>query len=213
MSRRGKKMGVFNVRAKDSSQPLADVEYRFDSKQGVFFAEFSDQAFENPSREALREAVEECVRSRHVVDFVPMIHVELPADYRRAGWNENAGKVAEISVRCSLLMVSKQRFQHGHRDDTYQLTRPAYVDDAGEVKVRNMFGSDGRRWPTDERPWDILLPYTIDRWEALKAIQEAIVKTRGRLLELVGSATLLDQVAINGEARIGLIGAVLKGGE
>lgn len=27
-----------------------------------------------------------------------------------------------------------------------------------------------------------------------------------------GNATLLDQVAINGEARIGLLGAVVKGG-
>ena len=208
MSRRGKKMGTFHVTLKDSSQPLADVEYRFDSKDGKFFAEFSDQEFENESRAALHAAVEACVRNRAIIDYEPMIHVQLPAEYI-SSWRKSTAP-ANISLSYDLVLVSKQTFEHGTRTDKYRLTKAGHVDATGALTAVNSTGSDGRRWPSDDRPYDVLLPYTPERLEALKSIQAAITRTRGRLLELVGDAQQLDQVAINGEARIGLIGAVYK---
>ena len=206
--RRGKKMGVFNVRAANSTQPLADVEYKFDSKKGVFFASYSDEEFENASREELRTVIEACVRAHTTIEYAPWINVKLPAEYRVS---YRSSRSSEIRLDYDVIFISKQSFEHGVRAEKYRLTRPARIDEAtGAAEITNPSGSDGRRWSMDDKPWDVLLPYTPDRLEALKSIQDAITRTRERLLALVGDAQQLDQVTINGEARIGLIGAVYK---
>lgn len=198
-------MGVFNVRAEHSSQPLADVEYRFDSTKGVFFASYSDEDFESTVREELRKSVEACVRSRTQIDYIPMIEVNVPSDYRSPGYKHTPKH--EISLSFCLVLVSKQVFEHGLRKDRYNLTRQAFVDETGTVKATNTTATDDRRWESENKPWDVLLPYTPARFEALTAIQEAIGRTRQHLIELIGDARLVDQVAINGAARIRLIGA------
>jgi hypothetical protein len=210
MSRRGKKMGTFHVNMKDSAQPLADVEYRFDSKAGKFFAEFSDQEFENESRGALQILIEACVRSRAVVDYEPMIHVQLPAEYTHSWRTRTASEQlrAEIRLSYDLILVSKQTFEHGTRDEKYRLTKNAHVDAAGGLVATSHTGSDGRRWPNDDRPYDVLIPYTPARLDALKAIQAAIKDTRDRLLEFIGDPQQLDQIEANGAAKIAMLGNV-----
>lgn len=201
-------MGTFRVRMEDSTQPLADVEYRFDSKVGRFFAEFSDQEFENESRAGLQGAVEECVRGRAVVDFEPMIHVQLPAEYTQT-WRTRASSEqlrAEIRLSYDLVLVSKQTFEHGTRAEKYRLTKNARVDATGALAADT--GTDGRRWPNDDRPYDVLIPYTPARLDALKAIQAAIKDTRDRLLEFIGNPQQLDQIEINGVAKIAMLGNV-----
>lgn len=76
--RRGKKMGTFHVTVRSSGAPLADVDFRFDTKTGTFFADYSDEEFENVSRDALCEIVTAFVQERHTVDR------SLPSRRRRA---------------------------------------------------------------------------------------------------------------------------------
>lgn len=210
-TRRGRKMGVFHVYKENSRLPIADVEYRFDDKRGVFFADYSDASFENSSRDQLRATVEAFVRERMQVEFEPMIRVEMPAVYERS-WSHYRQPKHEISLTVHLLLVSRERFKHesGH-DRKYRLTREGYLDEAtGQMKATSTSATDGHRWDSDDHPWDVLLPYTSERLKALRAIQDAIATTRGRLLELIGDVRMVDQVAINGEARIGLIGVAAK---
>ncbi len=198
-------MGVFHVSTESASTPLADVEYRFDSSTGVFFAEYSDEVCEHAVREELRKAVTELVRARHVIDYQPFIHVEVPRAYGKRGYSERA----ELTFSYDTLLVSRQRLRLPNGGREYQLTKQAHEVN-GELVARNQYGSDGRFWPDEKREGDVLLPYTLDRLNALRAIEDAIHLTHGRLLEVISDARLVDQVAINGAARIGLLGAAVR---
>ncbi len=167
---RTRKMGVFTVRSTDDREIIAEVEYRFDAKKGTFSAEYGDEDFEDISVKVVQEKLTKHVQTLRKVDYTPVINVRIEGHDKHRAWSEPQWE--RLGLRFDVFEISKQTFTPNfHNARPYRLLRPARIEKGRVVPI-----SETRvdRRHGDDTASDVLLPYTLARWQALEEIREAI---------------------------------------
>ncbi len=193
MSRKpGRKMGVWEIWDKDHALRLADVEYRFDTSDGEFSAEYEEVKVRAYKLQEVKDQIWKAVRDRAQVTWKPMIYVEV----QERDWDSLDSRQT-LSMDFKAMEVSIQEFDiparwcsEAHRAP---LWRAAYVTDKG------VFKSSSRAADTAS-PEEVahLIPYTPEVWAALNRINQGIVELRERLAGLVKDAGALQAIGSGG---------------
>lgn len=181
---------------------FGEVELRMDKKTGTWEAEVAGKLLTDPTKSGLEEKVKASVKIVLVLDWIPVIEIG-NLGQRNQEDDDRDETDAEVRLKLKRFWAAKKptggwvtaSWEAAAYKDTLRSDQPAKDMRASWSRETNLdfakldhpiVRRSERSYYRDYAP-DIHLPYTDERWSALREIQKRIIELDRALAKLAGS--------------------------
>lgn len=200
----------------EPSHGKIEIYYHPDRKE--FQATVGDEDVWAPTQAEVEKLARQLARERTNLDWKPCIEVNLGHSWGRPHWaKDEPEETAEIDLEYD-------RFYYAHRaDGTLRKSRWQHAHDYGldedELDIDQPTTQFYRNWMGKHEPWIgedfywdekddgvfappcshdgravFFIPYTVEAWRGLQAVEQAIKALRGRLRQLLTTDAGIEQL-------------------
>ena len=211
MAKRPKSIAVDTIAHKQAG---ISVTLYLDKATLVFHATFMDQTFRGTSADDVKNEVFQAMKNAASLEWIPVIEVEKLAPFgaRYDSWQAHpwvgfsldrfyvAKRYNETYAKVEWVLSEHVLETHGDLDGTGMLSRATTF----YWPMKEEFCPPTRLYrPGDDRP-KYYLPYTLQLWEGLQCLQQAISALGTRLDTMLGSPEGLAMLANVGQRLMAL---------